>query len=260
MAAVLIFLFSLITSDEIINTAQQNGFYYKNVEIEEVKAQDCENENNFVKKEKHCWKLIRQDKTEINLKEKANDIIVEITPDKSFSIYYIYIEKNFKVIRTVIKSRQIEIKKRRGINSIQITAVGEKGPEVIYQRDFTEKKESKFAKTIDESIKIARTLRKLAPLVKDSELDAIAERRCNSILGNTLQHYDSVNGSVAHNNLKSRTIGENLFIAENEKDAWEMMAKSPSHLFNLVHPDFTKYGICIKKKDNKIYGAVIFSR
>lgn len=255
-----LFLFSIITSDEIINSAQQKSFYYKNVNVKEVNMQNCERKNNFVKKSNHCWKLIRQDKTKIELLKDKDSISIDIVPDKVFSRYYLYVENRSKVTRFVIKKRKIEVKNCSGVTSIQITAVGGKGPEVIYQRDFIKKKKDFFALTVENSLNKIRSAKKRSLLKRDSKLDFIAERRCKGVSEKSLYHYDSVTGSVAHNNLKSRTIGENLFIAENEKDAWKMMINSPSHLFNIIHPDFTKYGISIKKRNNKIYGAVIFSR
>jgi len=55
-------------------------------------------------------------------------------------------------------------------------------------------------------------------------------------------------------------MGENLFIAESEEQAWQMMMQSPSHLYNFVYPHFKK--ILIRTKPvgdgNKIRGSVIF--
>ncbi len=260
----LLFCFSLflngaIDSDAVFDKAHNAGFFYRRVSFTEVDT--CEGHELCFEANGVSYSLKRKDKVEISSDIKDGKLKINIVPDNAYISYYLYIEHRTGVHRIQMTKRNIVIDKGvANIIRIQVVGEGAKGPVILYTRQFKEP-ETKigYVKNFDESLKRLRQRYSRPLLKKDVSLKKSAEKALKRLQKEGLVHYSSKSGGLRHTGIRKSVIGENLFHAGTIEKGWEMMIKSPSHLYNLINPSYASYYIIAVKDKDFFSGAIVFS-
>ena len=254
-------LFSyLFEKDSILEKAENDKFFYKNAEISEVTG--CKPEKNAICVQ-HNGKTYLAKKSgnlEIEAKIVNDSIHLTLSPDQAYISYFLYIQTSCNVHKVKLTKREIILEeKAANITRLQITGTGIGGPEILWSRKFKEEKLLVFSGNFDNSLKSLRKSCKKPKISIDKGLEEAAEKSLAKIQNEGLKHYSSKEGGIRHTGIHKKILGENLFAAKSEAEAWKMLVSSPSHLYNLINPQFRHYFYTIKKEKEEVTGVVVFS-
>ena len=254
-------LFSyLFEKDSILEKAENAGFFYKNAEISE--SADCKTGGNTLCIEHNGKKYSVKKRGTFSAETKISDksLQLSINPDNDYISYFLYIQTEKTVHKVKITKKELRLEENAlNIVRLQITGTGAGGPEILWSRKFKEAKLPIFSKNFDNSLNLLRKSFKVKPIALDQSLQETALSSLEKVKKEGLKHYSSKEGSVRHSGIRKQILGENLFAAKNEAEAWKMLVSSPSHLYNLIDPQFGHYFYAIEKGKDEILGAIIFS-
>lgn len=254
-------LFSyLFESYSILEKAENGGFFYKNAEISEVA--DCKAEKNTacVKHDGKTYLVKKSGKLEIEAKIVNDSIHLTISPDQAYISYFLYIQTGCALHKIKLTKRDIVLEeKAANITRLQITGTGVGGPEILWSRKFKEENLPPFSENFDNSLRSLRKICKKSAISIDEGLEEAAVKSLAKIRREGLKHYSSKEGGIRHTGVKKKILGENLFSAKNEAEAWKMLVSSPSHLYNLIDPQFKHYFYAVEKGKDEVIGAIVFS-
>jgi uncharacterized protein YkwD len=109
------------------------------------------------------------------------------------------------------------------------------------------------------SINALRLKYRLRPLAIDIKLALAADNALSRIKNGKLYHYTAQQGSLRHTQIQKGKMGENLYSAQSLPEAWMMLQKSPSHLYNILNSQYISF--FHKEEISKKFhiGALIFS-
>ncbi len=252
--------FSLFEENLLFEAAAERGFFYRYAEISEVP--ECQKEDPAcVTLNGRSFRLAKKGTFEIREKPSKEAVALEITPDNNFISYFLYVESAAGVFRTKITKKSVVIgEKPEKIVKVQIVGTAPKGPEVIWEKPFSKTKQIEFAEGFDKSLRNLRKRYRQKPLVPAAELEKAADSALSRLASEGLVHYSTQSGSIRHSGVRKKVLGENLVIAKDEKTAWRLLVSSPSHLYNMINPQFGSYFFKkIKTESGEIYGVLIFS-
>ncbi len=254
-------LFSyLFEKDSILEKAENVGFFYKNAEISE--SAECKTGVDTLCIEHNGRKYSVKRRGTFSAETQITDRSVHLTinPDNDYISYFLYIQTEKTVHKVKITKKELHLEENAGnIIRLQITGTGTGGPEILWSRKFKETKLTGFSKDFDNSLNLLRKSFKTKPIAIDPSLKEAALSSLEKVKKEGLKHYSSKKGSVRHTGVHKKILGENLFTANSEAEAWKMLVSSPSHLYNLINPQFRHYFYAIEKKKDEISGAIIFS-
>lgn len=241
------FLFPLVFFiSSIPQQAVDAGFFYRNSSCSVEKSCKKAHFSHKTKDGFLCCK--RHDKTEVSVVFDKDDAVLNITPDPLYSSYYLYVQREAFVTKARLTKREVRISGGRGASVLQLVGVGAKGPIVLYQRNF-KPFSAPFKNNLLQSINLLRRKNRLQPF-------SLFSMEKHEIRG--LHHYDGDRGSLRHQGMRSQNVGENLFRARSFERAFHLLVSSPSHLYNLMNPRFTKVAISTEKRDGLIHGVMLF--
>ena len=261
MSFFLLALFSyLFESYSILEKAENDGFFYKNAEISEVSV--CKPEKNAVciSHNGRNYLVKKSGSFAAESKTVKDAVRLSITPDPAYISYFLYIQTDCVVHKIKLTKREIVLEeKAANITRIQITGTGVGGPEILWSRKFKEEKRPLFSANFDNSLNLLRKQCEKPKVSVDKGLKEAAGKSLAKIQNEGLKHYSSKDGGIRHTGVHKKILGENLFAAKSEAEAWKMLVSSPSHLYNLINPQFRHYFYAIKKEKDEVTGAVVFS-
>ena len=261
MSGAVIFLsmmMSLIDSNAVLDEAAKNGFFYRNAEISAVEK--CNAQDTCAKFNGKNYSIRKKDSVKVTLTAEKEKITLDITPEETFISYFLYIEHKSGVTRIQMKSRNIVVDQGvANIYRLQLSATAPQGPVILWGKTLKEPPVREFRGSFADSIDTLRKMYSIKPLQIDESLKNAAEMSLERVMKEGLVHYSAKTGGVRHTGVSKQVLGENLYRAASEEKAWSMMVKSPSHLYNLINPQFSKYFYLKKEKEGIINGVLIFS-
>ena len=256
-----LFLFlSLLEKDSILEKAENTGFFYKNAEISE--SAECKANGNTLCVEHNGVKYSVKRRGTFSAEAKISDKSVRlvINPDNEYISYFLYIQTQNGVHKVKITKKELRLEENaENIVRLQITGTGVNGPEILWGMKLKEAKLQDFSKDFDTSLNLLRKSFKVKPAVSDLSLKEAALSSLEKVKKEGLKHYSSKEGSVRHSGVRKQILGENLFATKNEAEAWKMLVSSPSHLYNLINPQFKHYFYSLEQGQDEVIGALIFS-
>ena len=254
-------LFSyLFEKDSILEKAENEGFFYKNAEISEVSACKPGKSTVCVQHNGKNYLVKKSGKLEIEAKTVKDSVHLTVSPDPDYISYFLYIQTPCAVHKVQITKRSIVLEeKAENITRLQITGTGVGGPEILWSRKSKEEKLPPFSENFDNSLKLLRKICGKPVISPDKTLEEAAAKSLAKIQNEGLRHYSSKDGGIRHTGVKKKILGENLFAAKSEAEAWKMLVSSPSHLYNLINPQFRHYFYAIRKDKDEVTGAIVFS-
>ena len=254
-------LFSyLFEKDSILEKAENDGFFYKNAEISEVTECKADKNSLCVKHNGKNHLVKKSGNLEIEAKIVNDSIHLTLSPDQAYISYFLYIQTSCNVHKVQITKHEIVLEeKAANITRLQITGTGVGGPEILWSRKFKEEKLPSFSVNFNNSLKSLRKSCKKPVISIDRKLEEAAEKSLAKVQNEGLKHYSSKDGGIRHTGIHKKILGENLFAAKSEAEAWKMLVSSPSHLYNLINPQFRHYFYAIKKAKEEVTGAIVFS-
>lgn len=254
-------LFSyLFEKDSILKKAENAGFFYKNVEISETS--DCRESQNAacIRFDGKKYSVKRRGIFAAEAKISDKSVCLSINPDNEYISYFLYVQTEKAVHKIQITKKELVLEENSGnIVRLQIVGTGTGGPEILWSRKFKDTKTPEFSGNFDNSLKLLRKNFKLKQMIPDSSLSDAAVSSLKKVKNEGLKHYSSKDGGIRHSGIRKKILGENLFTAKNEEEAWKMLVSSPSHLYNLINPQFRHYFYAIEKGKDEVFGAIIFS-
>lgn len=251
-------MISLIDSDAVLDKAAENGFFYRNVEISAVEK--CSAPDTCVKIDSKTYSVRKKDSVRVAITAEKGKLTLDITPEEAFISYFLYIEHRSGVTRIQMKSRNIVIDQGvANIYRIQLSATAPQGPVVLWGKTLKEPPDRPFRESFAGSIDMLRKMYSLKPFTSDETLKDAAEMSLERVMKEGLVHYSAKTGGIRHTGVAKKVLGENLYRTESEEKAWSMMVKSPSHLYNLINPQFSKYFHLRKEKNGILNGVLVFS-
>ena len=254
-------LFSyLFEKDSILEQAESAGFFYKNTEITETS--ECSGSQNGVCVRFDGKKYYLKKRGVFTAEAKISDksVSLSVNPDNEYISYFLYVQTENAVHKIQITKKELVLEENTGnIVRLQIVGTGTGGPEILWSRKLKDTKMPEFSKNFDNSLKSLRKNLKLKPMVSDSSLSEAAVSALEKVQNEGLKHYSSKDGGIRHSGVRKKILGENLFAAKNEEEAWKMLVSSPSHLYNLINPQFRHYFYAVRKEKDEVLGAIIFS-
>jgi Uncharacterized protein with SCP/PR1 domains len=256
-----LFLFSyLFEKDSILEKAENNGFFYKVADISEVSVCQPDKNSACVKHGGKTYIAKKKDNFAVETEIVNDNIHLTLSPDPAYISYFLYVQTNCEIHKVQITKREIVLEeKATNISRLQITGTGIGGPEILWSRKFKDEKLPPFSKDFDTSMKSLRKSCKKPTISLDKRLEDAAQKSLEKVQNEGLKHYSSKDGGIRHSGVHKKILGENLFTAKNEAEAWKMLVSSPSHLYNLINPQFKHYFYAIKKEKDEVIGAIIFS-
>ena len=254
-------LFSyLFEKDSILEKAENDGFFYKNAEISEVVECKADKNSLCVNHNSKNYLIKKSGNLEIKAETVKDSVRLTVSPDPAYISYFLYIQSGCVVHKIKLTKREIVLEeKAANITRIQIIGTGVGGPEILWSRKFKEENLPPFSENFDNSLKSLRKSCKKPAISIDKGLEEAAEKSLAKIQNEGLKHYSSKEGGIRHTGIHKKILGENLFAAKSEAEAWKMLVSSPSHLYNLINPQFRHYFYAIKKEKDEVSGAVVFS-
>lgn len=253
----LFLLFGIIPEFDIFQQAHKEGFYYRNVEI--ATQEIC------LPAQEHCttlngthYLLKRKNSFSATITQRNTITEIKISPDEAYTAYVLFVRKTTGIVKIPFTKKTIMLDQNRDIISLQILGTGIHGPEVLFQRDFKKQESHTFRGSLLESINLLRAQHGAHQLDTAASYKQAAKSALHRIEKHGLVHYTSSGGSIRHTGIQAGTLGENLFIAPSEKNAWEMLINSPSHLYNILNPAYMHIFIEQQKINDMIYGVIIF--
>ena len=256
-----LFLFSyLFEKDSILEKAENSGFFYKNAEISESAECKASVDNLCIEHNGRKYSVKRHGSFSADTKITDKSVHLTINPDNDYISYFLYIQTDKTVHKVQITKKELHLEENAlNIVRLQITGTGTGGPEILWSRKFKDTKLPNFSENFDNSLNLLRKSFKIKPIAKDPSLKETALSSLEKVKNEGLKHYSSKEGGIRHTGVHKKILGENLFTAKNEAEAWKMLVSSPSHLYNLINPQFKHYFYAIEKEKDEILGAVIFS-
>ena len=251
---------SLLERDSILEKAENTGFFYKNSDISEIS--ECrESENSVCITHNNKKYLVKRHGTFVSEADISNKRLhLSINPDDVYISYFLYIQTKNSVHKVKITKKELVLEDSvENIVRLQIVGTGVNGPEILWSRKFKDTKLPDFLHDFDNSLKLLRKSAKLKPMILDRSLSDAANSSLEKVKNEGLKHYSSKEGGIRHSGVHKKILGENLFAAKNEAEAWRMLVSSPSHLYNLINPQFGHYFYAIEKGKDEVFGAIIFS-
>jgi len=251
-------IFALIDSDAVLNEAAKHDFLYRNVEISTVEK--CSDTDTCISSGGKNYLIKRKDSVSVECIAENGKITINITPEQTYISYFLYIEHKAGIQKIQMNKKNIVIDSGvPNIYRIQLVGTAPTGPVIIWGKAFKESPVHKFDSSFTVSLNKLRLSYSLKPLAVDEDLKSAAEQSLRKVVSEGLIHYSAKTGSIRHSGVAKKVFGENLFIAESEQRAWEMMVKSPSHLYNLINPQFGKFYFLDSKNDGVLKGIIVFS-
>lgn len=254
-------LFSyLFEKDSILEKGENAGFFYKNVEISETS--ECkESKNNIcIPFNGKKYSVKRRGVFTADAEITNKSVKLSINPDNEYISYFLYVQTGRAVHKIKITKKELVLEESaENIVRLQIVGTGVNGPEILWSRKFKEMQIPEFSADFDKSLNSLRKSAKLKPMILDGSLSDAAKSSLEKVKNEGLKHYSSKEGGIRHSGVHKKILGENLFAAKNESKAWEMLVSSPSHLYNLINPQFRHYFYAIEKGKDEVFGAIIFS-
>lgn len=254
-------LFSyLFEKDSILEKAENDRFFYKNAEISEVTECKADQNSLCVNHNGKNYLVKKSGNLEIEAKIVNDSIHLTLSPDQAYISYFLYVQTSCNVHKVQITKREIVLKeKAANITRLQITGTGVGGPEILWSRKFKEESLPPFSANFDNSLNLLRKQCEKPKISVDKGLEEAAGKSLAKIQNEGLKHYSSKDGGIRHTGVHKKILGENLFAAKSEAEAWKMLVSSPSHLYNLINPQFRHYFYAIKKEKEEVSGAIVFS-
>lgn len=254
-------LFSyLFEKDTILEKAETAGFFYKNADISEVAECKATDNSVCVSHNRKNYLIKKRDSFSAAAETVKDSVRLSMTPDSAYISYFLYVQTDCAVHKVRLTKREIIISEKADkILRLQIAGTGVNGPEILWSQKFNEAKLPPFSDSFDKSLNLLRKQCKLPSISIDSGLEEAAERSLAKVQNEGLKHYSSKEGGIRHTGVRKKILGENLFAAKSEAEAWKMLVSSPSHLYNLINPQFRHYFYAVKKDKDEMTGAVIFS-
>lgn len=252
-------LFStLLDQNSILEKAAEKGYYYRNVDITTVEK--CSETETCVEHSGKNYIIRKKDSFEVSSNVSQKSIEINLNPENSYISYFIYIQHKAGVYRIQMNKKKLIIDQGiANIIKLQIVGTASTGPKVIWEKPLKKSVPVPFSRSFDESVNNIRKIYFQKPLEISDELKSAAEESLKKLKNEGLIHYSSKTGSVRHTGIDKKVLGENLFIAGSEEKAWEMLVKSPSHLYNIISPQFKKYFVLSKKNNDETAGVMLFS-
>jgi uncharacterized protein YkwD len=255
----LFFIFpALLDQNSILEKAAQKGFFYRFADISAVEK--CAGEELCIEHSGKYYVIKKKNGFEVSAGVSQKAIEIEITPDNSYISYFMYIQHKAGIHKIQMNKKKMIIDQGvANIIKLQIVGTASTGPKIIWEKPLKDLTHIPFSRSFEESVNNIRKIYFQKPLTMAEELKPAAEESLKRLQNEGLIHYSSKTGSVRHTGIDKKVLGENLFVAESEEKAWEMLVKSPSHLYNMINPQFKKYFISFIKKEGEITGAILFS-
>lgn len=250
--------FSILDQQSILDEASRNGFYYRFVDISAVDK--CQEKEFCVVYAKNRYLIRKKDGFIVSDSSDKDKITVEITPEDTYISYFLFVQHKAGVYKIQMNKKKVVIDSGiQNIQKIQIVGTSFGGPRVIWEKTYKDFHGTPFSVSFDESFRKLRKHYSLKPVELSTELQPAAEDVLKRLKNEGLIHYSPKSGSIRHTGIIKKIIGENLFIAESIEKAWNMNISSPSHLYNLISPQFKKYFITFIKENDILYGVIVFS-
>ena len=256
----LVLFLSLLEKDSILEKAESDGFFYKNADISETSECTESKESVCVLHNGKKYFVKRSGIFSADAKIANKSLHLSINPDNSYISYFLYIQTKNAVHKVKITKKELILEENpENILRLQIVGTGAGGPEILWSRKFKETAMPKFTGNFDKSLNSLRKFLKIKPLVSDPSLQKAAFSSLEKVKNEGLKHYSSKDGGIRHSGVHKKILGENLFTAKSEAEAWKMLVSSPSHLYNLINPQFRHYFYAIEKGKDEVTGAIVFS-
>ena len=254
-------LFSyLFEKDSILEKAENAGFFYKNAEISESSECKAGIDTLCIEHNGRKYSVKRRGPFSVETKITDKSVHLNMNPDNDYISYFLYIQTNKTVHKVKITKKELLLEENaENIVRLQITGTGTGGPEILWSRKFKDTNLPSFSTNFDNSLNLLRKSFKAKPIAKDPSLQKTALSSLEKVQNEGLKHYSSKDGGIRHTGVRKKILGENLFAAKNEAEAWKMLVSSPSHLYNLINPQFRHYFYTIKKEKDEVIGAIVFS-
>jgi hypothetical protein len=253
------FMLSAIDGDAILQKAHDSGFFYRSVSF--IKVDDCGKKDLCFKSKGGEYLIKRKDNVTISAEIKEGKLEIDIIPDNTYISYYLYIEHKAGVHKIQMKTRKLVIDS--GVSNIirlQVVGTGTNGPIPIFTKTFRKTETPiTFSGDFDSSLKKLRQRYSMPFLENDPELGEPAKKVLERVGKSGIVHYSSQSGGLIHTGIRKSIVGENLFHAKTIEKGWEMMVKSPSHLFNLISPSYRSYYLAATEEEGFVSGVVLFS-
>jgi len=252
-------LFStLLDQNSILDAAAEKGFFYRFTDVSAVEK--CPEKEFCIDHLDKKYLIKRKDSFSVAETVSKNSIEIEITPENRYISYFLYIQHKAGVHKIQMNKKKIIIDQGvPNILKLQIVGTAPEGPKVIWQKPLKEAPPFKFSNNFDESLKKLRASYFVKPLSVSNDLEPAAIKALERLQIEGLIHYSAKTGSVRHTGIDKKVLGENLFVSTDIEKAWEMLVKSPSHLYNMINPQFQSYFTAFRTNGNSTAGVVIFS-
>lgn len=256
--AVFLLFSTLLDQNSILDEAAKKGFFYRFADIAAVEK--CPEKEFCIDHLDKKYLIKRKDSFSVTETVSKNSIEIEITPENRYISYFLYIQHKAGIHKIQMNKKKIVIDQGvPNILKLQIVGTAPEGPKVIWQKPMKETSVFKFSNNFDESLKKLRSAYFVKPLSVSDDLEPAAIKALERLQSEGLIHYSAKTGGVRHTGIDKKVLGENLFVAENIEKAWEMLTKSPSHLYNMINPQFKSYFVTFTKTDDSLIGVIIFS-
>ncbi len=252
-------LYGVLSEYDLLEKASREGFFYRQVAIEDVAA--CPRDGFCLTVEGVTYHFRRLERSDVRFGAVSGGYTITLTPDPAFSAYRLFVRDADTVRRIEMTTRTATVRDPGTIVSLQIVAVGAAGPVVVWQKEV---RSAPFPEWKGDFISSVNAIRKKAgapPLSADESLRPAARKALERIRGGVVVHYDGREGSIMHSGLRVAPIGENLFIAATVERAWLMMISSPTHLFNILDPSFRRCWVeqDVPSAGGMVRGAMLFA-
>lgn len=197
----------------------------------------------------------------MNIQKSGGNVTVLITPQPEFVAYTVFIHTKSGIVKKELRSRRSVF---RGLGKhlidAQIIGEGVHGPEVLFTRNFSKQHTlMPWKKDFITSINALRLKYRLRPLDLNRYLAPVAQNALARIKKGKLYHYTAQQGSIRHTQIQKGKMGENLYSAKSLPEAWMMLQKSPSHLYNILNSQYISFFHTEEISKEFHIGVLIFS-
>lgn len=251
-------LTTVLDQNAILAKAATEGFFYRYTDISEVEK--CPRGGLCIKHLGKNYLIKRKDGFSVEHSISKTAIEVEISPENTYISYFLYIWHKAGVHKIQMNKKKIVIDQGvANIFKLQIAGTAPEGPRVIWEKPLKEAIAVKFSNNFEESLAKLRAAYFVKPLSISNDLEDAAEKSLLRLQKEGLIHYSAKTGSIRHTGIDKKVLGENMFAALSPQKAWEMLVNSPSHLYNMINPQFKSYYIAYSESEGFIQGVILFS-
>ncbi|MCK5808075.1 hypothetical protein KAH37_03705 [bacterium] len=197
----------------------------------------------------------------LNIEKSGDDVAVFITPHPKYIAYTIFIHTKKGILKKELHSRK-SLFKGAGKQLIDAQLIGEgvHGPEILFYRSFSKQyKPLPWKGDFKKSMNVLRLSYRVRPLSEEKRLEPVANNALARIKKGNLYHYTAKEGSLRHTTVQKGKMGENLYRARTLAEAWELLQKSPSHLYNILNPQYISFFNREYLSEGFHIGVLIFS-